>query len=45
MKQCNDVSLDFACPLCYSKGYNSIIRVHTVLILHQIFDSYHGLRK
>ena len=37
VKQCNGVSLDLAYQLCYSRGYNSIIRVHTVLILHQTF--------
>ena len=30
-----DRARDLAYQLCYSKGYNSIMRVHTVLILHQ----------
>ena len=37
VKQYNDVRLDLAYQLCYSKGYNSIIRVHTVLIVNQTF--------
>ena len=45
VKQCNGVSLDLAYQLCYSKVYNSIIRVHTMVILHKRFDRYHGLSK
>ena len=37
INQSNSVGLDLAYQLCYSKSYMSIIRVHTVLILHQTF--------